>query len=319
MSKAPKIVLITTGIRRVAHFFPSLPGQPIGIINWNNQQPTEPSVLLKTEIARKIYAKLRRRTYASLQHVSISNNLLYADIHKQDADTLQRTLAEWDCDLVITSNCSFVPTQALANLSHGTLNMHPSWLPDYRGAEPVLWQIAAGEETLATSIHRLSDEYDRGTVVAQHRVPRPHGASRDTLADITEAELGRAMLERAINILIENPRFAGKEQPEKSSTTYAYRKSADAFAEDVALDRLEPTIVWDLMHYFGRCPTKWLGNIGWRKRFTWQPISIRHSANNAVQTKWETTIKGLTVNMHNGQTTITLKPKRSSLLRIFKP
>ena len=322
MSKAPRIVLITSGLRRVAHFFPSLPGQPIGIINWNNEKNPKPSLLSANALTRRCHALIRRRQYATVQHLSLQNNLLFADIHKHDEQTLKQTLIDWKADLVITSNCSFVSTQALAHLSHGSLNMHPSWLPDYRGAEPVLWQVLAGEENLATSIHRLSDEYDCGGIVAQERTARPAGASQALLADITEAELGKIVLTRAIEKVIEEPEFNGVAQPAESPSPYAHRRNADALGKEVALANLSPATAWDIMHYYGKCPAPWLGLSGWRSKLVWKPDSFQANKNSlmrktdltdmaANKVEWTINERGLTLQLISDGSIISLKPSRS--------
>jgi len=327
MSALPRIVLITSGLRRVAHFFPELSGQPVGIINWNNAAPASPSALTQHALTRKIYAKLRRREYANLQHLCSQNDLLFADVHKNDGPTLQKTLQEWECNLVITSNCSFVPTGSLAHLTHGSINMHPSWLPEYRGGEPVLWQVMAGEPMLATTIHRLSDEYDTGGIVAQDKHKRPTGASQALLADITEVKLGKALLNVAIERITKTPDYAGSEQPEESSTPYAYRKNADKLANEKPLSEFKPETLWDVLHYYGHCPASWLKIDGWRKKLTWQPVLFEtSSANNLsgisaggrsapttadLASEWQVKKQGLKITLVCGDATITLKPKIS--------
>jgi len=310
MTKSPRVVLITSGLRRVAHYFPSLSGQTIGIINWNNIENPKPSLLSHNALTRKCHALLRRRQYGTLQHLSLDNNLLFADIFKGDEETLRKTLLDWQANLVITSNCSFVPTAALAHLSHGSLNMHPSWLPDYRGAEPVLWQVFAGEPFLATSIHRLSDEYDCGGIVAQEKTERPTGASQASLANITEGKLGKALLNRAIELVTEQPDLTGTTQPKKSATPYARRLSADVFAAEHPLNTLKVKTVWDLIHYYGKCPAPWLGLSGWRNKLDWEAVSFSEENQDSAS--------GLSVALKMNDGTIILKPKSSSLLKLLK-
>ncbi|MDZ7752405.1 MAG: formyltransferase family protein [Gammaproteobacteria bacterium] len=58
----------------------------------------------------------------------------------------------------------------------GTLNIHPSRLPLYRGPAPLFWQLRDGVERLHVSLHRVVPELDAGDVVARETGPLPMGA-----------------------------------------------------------------------------------------------------------------------------------------------
>ena len=47
------------------------------------------------------------------------------------------------------------------------LNLHPSLLPRYRGADPVAAQLRAGERRFGVTLHLLDDRFDHGDIVAQ--------------------------------------------------------------------------------------------------------------------------------------------------------
>ncbi len=49
----------------------------------------------------------------------------------------------------------------------GSVNLHASILPKYRGAAPINWAMLAGEKTTGNSIIRLANKMDAGAVLAQ--------------------------------------------------------------------------------------------------------------------------------------------------------
>lgn len=265
-----------------------------------------------------LYARLRGRQFASLEHLCGSHNLLYCDIYKRDTAKLQATLSDWQCDLVITSGCSFVPLDALTNLSHGAINMHPSGLPGYRGGEPILWQIVDKEMELATSIHRLTDKFDCGAVLAQKRITRPHAATKAALLNITDGVLGRELLSSAIEMLTANPMSAGVEQPKESPTRSAPGRSPERFADEFGIDSFSAQTLWDLIHYFGYCPHPWLALSGWRKLFEWRPVRMYEQAVTTDITNWQINKAGSTVFLHSDQATIELKPRYASVHRLLR-
>jgi len=86
----------------------------------------------------------------------------------------------------------------------GTLNLHASLLPSYRGASPIQSAIAAGESATGVSLMRIVRELDAGPVADVERVPI---APTDTALDI-EAKLGAG----CVSLLRRNlPRFAARD------------------------------------------------------------------------------------------------------------
>lgn len=47
------------------------------------------------------------------------------------------------------------------------INMHPSLLPDYRGAFPAEWALLRGEKKTGVSLVKMSEEFDKGDILAQ--------------------------------------------------------------------------------------------------------------------------------------------------------
>ena len=65
-----------------------------------------------------------------------------------------------------------------ASAACAALNLHPSLLPKYRGADPLRQQAAAGDGRFGVSLHLLDEQFDHGDIIAQ-------------------AELGEGVAERA--------------------------------------------------------------------------------------------------------------------------
>jgi len=59
----------------------------------------------------------------------------------------------------------------------GAANIHPSPLPDYRGVDPVFFAMGDGAPELGVSLHRLTDEFDAGEILARETRPLRPGDS----------------------------------------------------------------------------------------------------------------------------------------------
>lgn len=53
---------------------------------------------------------------------------------------------------------------------HGTINLHGSLLPQYRGAAPIQWAVINGEKETGCTTFRLKHEIDTGEILRQHRM-----------------------------------------------------------------------------------------------------------------------------------------------------
>lgn len=71
---------------------------------------------------------------------------------------------------IVASYGKIIPP-AIFNLPRrGTLNIHPSLLPKYRGATPIEAAILAGDETSGVTIIQIDETLDHGPIVAKQAV-----------------------------------------------------------------------------------------------------------------------------------------------------
>src|ERR1051326_1316404 len=52
----------------------------------------------------------------------------------------------------------------------GSINLHASLLPKYRGAAPINWAIIRGEKVTGNSVIRLAERMDAGAILGQSPV-----------------------------------------------------------------------------------------------------------------------------------------------------
>ncbi|MCX6354517.1 MAG: methionyl-tRNA formyltransferase [Candidatus Aureabacteria bacterium] len=75
-------------------------------------------------------------------------------------------------DLVaVVAYGAFLPKSLYELPPLGTINLHPSLLPKYRGAAPIQRAILNGESETGVTIISLSEEMDAGDIILQERVP----------------------------------------------------------------------------------------------------------------------------------------------------
>jgi len=62
-----------------------------------------------------------------------------------------------------------ISKQVIEKFDKGILNIHPSLLPDYRGAAPLEWAILNGETTTGVTLIKINEKFDKGEIVAQEK------------------------------------------------------------------------------------------------------------------------------------------------------
>ena len=143
-------------------------------------------------------------------------------------------LASCDVDLgVVAAYGKILPDTILYTPRHGTINVHASLLPKYRGAAPVHRAIIAGERETGVTMIRLVREMDAGPMLA--RAVRP--IADDETSDVVD----RALAEVGANLLVSTVReiAAGRatEQPQDHAlATFAPRLTR----EDGRIDWTRP-------------------------------------------------------------------------------
>ena len=73
-------------------------------------------------------------------------------------------------DLLVVVAFLILPRSVLAIPKLGSVNVHPSLLPKYRGAAPIQWAIMNGETETGVTIFRLSPRVDAGDILIQQKM-----------------------------------------------------------------------------------------------------------------------------------------------------
>ncbi|HKB45356.1 MAG TPA: methionyl-tRNA formyltransferase [Chitinophagaceae bacterium] len=79
----------------------------------------------------------------------------------------------------------------------GTLNLHGSLLPQYRGAAPINWTIINGEKETGVTTFKLQHEIDTGNILMQETIPIEENETAGELHDKMK-EIGAQLLVKTV-------------------------------------------------------------------------------------------------------------------------
>jgi methionyl-tRNA formyltransferase len=111
---------------------------------------------------------------------------------------LLATLRELAPDLHVTVAYGRLIPQEVLEIPHlGSINLHPSLLPKYRGASPIASAILHGDSETGVTIMYMSPELDAGDLILQRRVP----IGPDDTTPMLEARLAQAGAEALVDAI----------------------------------------------------------------------------------------------------------------------
>lgn len=156
-------------------------------------------------------------------------------------ETAAEPLRAWGPDVIVVAAFGQILRPHVLDLPpHGSLNVHASLLPRWRGASPIQHAILAGDETTGITLMRMDEGLDTGPMYVQESLAI---APRETAATLHNrlAALGATMLRRYLDDIL-----AGRLLPipqDDRGSTYApmIRKEAgtiDWSQDATAIDRL---------------------------------------------------------------------------------
>jgi methionyl-tRNA formyltransferase len=132
-------------------------------------------------------------------------------------------------DLFTLASYGRILPQTLLDLPRlGALNVHPSLLPQYRGATPIQSALLAGDTETGVSIMLMDGGLDTGDLVLVERLPIAPGETYGELHDRL-ARIGADLLERALEMAAQGP-LPRSPQRGEASLTRPLRK------EDLAIE-----------------------------------------------------------------------------------
>lgn len=102
---------------------------------------------------------------------------------RKDPEALE-LLSEWAPALmVVVAFGQILPPSIFEFPRHGTLNVHASLLPAYRGANPVMHALLHGEKKTGVTIMKIDEGMDTGDILSQREVSIHEEMNAGQLAD----------------------------------------------------------------------------------------------------------------------------------------
>jgi methionyl-tRNA formyltransferase len=171
---------------------------------------------------------------SAVKQFALAHQLPIAQPEKLKSPEFFAQLQAWQPDLQIVVAFRMLPETIWSYPAMGTLNVHGSLLPKYRGAAPINWAIINGEKETGVTTFRLQHAIDTGDILLQERIPITPDMTAGELHD-TMMEVGAQTLVKTLHALI-----AGTIQSKPQEETLAILHAPKIFTKDCQIDWQQP-------------------------------------------------------------------------------
>ncbi|MBC7554830.1 MAG: methionyl-tRNA formyltransferase [Taibaiella sp.] len=168
----------------------------------------------------------------AVKEYAVAHNLPLLQPEKMKNPDFLQELKALNVDLQVVVAFRMMPVAVWDMPPMGTLNVHGSLLPQYRGAAPINRAIMNGETETGVTTFKLKHEIDTGDIMLQEKVAILPEDNAGTLHDKL-MEAGAALLVRTIKLLAEDNIT---EVPQDNTATAVLKNAPKIFKEDTYID-----------------------------------------------------------------------------------
>ncbi len=170
---------------------------------------------------------------SAVKQFALAHELPILQPEKLKSPEFFEALRLWKPDLQVVVAFRMLPETIWSFPPMGTLNVHGSLLPQYRGAAPINWAIIHGEKETGVTTFQLQHAIDTGAILLQDRIPISPNNTAGEIHDIM-MEVGAQLLVKTLHGLFDkNIKVVPQEQVIGNDTL---KHAPKIFTKDCEID-----------------------------------------------------------------------------------
>ncbi|OJU25746.1 MAG: methionyl-tRNA formyltransferase [Sphingobacteriales bacterium 41-5] len=173
---------------------------------------------------------------SAVKKYAVSNHLPVLQPDKLRNPQFLDDLKSLNADLQICVAFRMLPEIVWNMPPMGTINLHGSLLPQYRGAAPINWAVINGEKETGVTTFKLKHQIDTGDILLQERFAIEPQDNAGTVHDKMK-EIGAAVLVDTVKQMAEGEL---KESPQLLSSNETLHHAPKIFTETCEIDFCKP-------------------------------------------------------------------------------
>ena len=158
--------------------------------------------------------------FSPVKEYALTQNLpVYQPLKMRDGTALELVRELHPELIVVAAYGRILPEEILNTPPYGSINVHSSILPKYRGAAPINWAILNGESVTGVTIMYMAAQLDAGDIIRCAETPIDPDEDAQTLTERL-AQLGANTLLQAVEDLKNG--IATRTPQDHTQFTYAF-------------------------------------------------------------------------------------------------
>lgn len=133
-----------------------------------------------------------------VKKIALQHNLPFIETDDVKSEEFEQKLSKYEADLYVVVAFKILPENILELPRVGSVNLHASLLPKYRGAAPIHWAIINGETETGCTVFFLDKGVDTGKIAGTVSTPiGPYETTGEVYNRLMD--LGAALMVRCLN------------------------------------------------------------------------------------------------------------------------
>ena len=103
----------------------------------------------------------------------------YRDVNSKEVITEIKKIKP---DLIISALFSQILKKEIISIPRfGVINIHPAFLPDYKGVSPIFWSLLNREKNVGVTVHYIDEGIDTGKIIYREKIKIDPSDTEDSL------------------------------------------------------------------------------------------------------------------------------------------
>ena len=159
--------------------------------------------------------------FSPVKKFAISNNIKYLQPKNLKEQSLIDKITSINPDIIVVVAFRMIPKSIWQIPKYGTINLHASLLPHYRGSAPINWAIINNENFSGVTTFFIDDKIDTGDILLQEKIKVDKKINAGELHDKLKV-IGARTVKKTIEEILNNS-LTKKKQEHDGNYKTAYK------------------------------------------------------------------------------------------------
>jgi len=148
----------------------------------------------------KPMGRKRALKHTDVGSYALQNNIELIELGSFNNDVIYKKLLSLNVDIFVVVAFRILPEKCILIPKFGSINLHASLLPSYRGAAPIQWALMNGDKTTGVSVFQIEKKVDTGKIITQTKIDIDENDNHEILSNKL-SKVGAGALLDALNKL----------------------------------------------------------------------------------------------------------------------